>query len=141
MNRCPHCSGTGYQPKRPKSAVRKRPQFHLNSYIYVDANDETNSVEAEADGNNKQIVHPNANRPECICHRPKHGYVCDRCHQYFHGRLAEICPRHKSEIYLMDFQRCPYCAAPNSMIQIAKFTSKEICKFENAELPGGDEGL
>ncbi|XP_046867296.1 uncharacterized protein CG13380-like [Drosophila willistoni] len=124
MNRCPHCFGTGKELKRNKSTVNKRLDRCLNGSKCLGPNDETDSVE-----------------PDCICHRPQHAYECDRCHQFFHGRLTETCPQHKSEIYLMDFQCCPYCAAPKSMIQIAKFTWEQICKFENAELPGGDEGL
>ncbi|EDW72604.1 uncharacterized protein Dwil_GK20623 [Drosophila willistoni] len=76
----------------------------------------------------------------CICYRKKKAYECGRCHQYFYGRVCEICPIHK-EIFLMDFQRCPYCAAPIEQIKDAPMSWDEIRKMEDAELPNADEGL
>ncbi|XP_016975124.1 uncharacterized protein CG13380 [Drosophila rhopaloa] len=71
----------------------------------------------------------------CICMRPHTAYECDRCHQYIHGRIAEVCEKHPAEFFLMDLRSCPYCKAPVDMIKKAPISWEDIRKIEDADLP------
>ncbi|EDW94601.1 uncharacterized protein CG13380 [Drosophila yakuba] len=71
----------------------------------------------------------------CICMRSNTAYECDRCHQYFYGRLSEICEKHPQEFFLMDNRSCPFCNAPIEMIKKSPISWETIRKIEDAELP------
>ncbi|EDX10968.1 uncharacterized protein Dsimw501_GD12337 [Drosophila simulans] len=71
----------------------------------------------------------------CICMRPNTAYECERCHQYFYGRLFQICEQHPRDFFLMDKRSCPFCNAPIEMIKKSPISWKTIRKIEEAELP------
>ncbi|XP_017089483.2 uncharacterized protein CG13380-like [Drosophila bipectinata] len=53
----------------------------------------------------------------CICKRPSKSFKCGGCLKFFKGRIADTCPRHPTETFLMDFRMCPYCSGPVDMIK------------------------
>ncbi|XP_017071991.1 uncharacterized protein CG13380 [Drosophila eugracilis] len=71
----------------------------------------------------------------CICMRKHTAFECDRCHQYFYGRISEICEKHPHDFFLMDIRSCPYCKAPIEMIKKSQISWDAIRKIEEAELP------
>ncbi|EDV51855.1 uncharacterized protein CG13380 [Drosophila erecta] len=75
----------------------------------------------------------------CICLRSSTAYECDRCHQYFYGRLSEICEEHPQEFYLMDKRGCPFCNAPLELIKKSPISRETILKIEEAELPSDED--
>ncbi|XP_017058880.1 uncharacterized protein CG13380 [Drosophila ficusphila] len=75
----------------------------------------------------------------CICQRAPTAYECDRCHQYFYGRISEICEKHPHELFLMDLRGCPCCMAPIQLIKKAPISWEAIRKFEDGDLPSDDD--
>ncbi|KAH8334778.1 hypothetical protein KR074_000674 [Drosophila pseudoananassae] len=86
-----------------------------------------------------EIPVQNQSSIQCICTRTPIPYECGRCYQFIHGRLAEVCVKHPSEAFLMDFQRCPYCLAPTSLIKPSNLTLEQIRNIEDAVLPDDDD--
>ncbi|KAH8328025.1 hypothetical protein KR067_003069 [Drosophila pandora] len=132
--------GVTYRPKEPNFFART-PSTEMGKKYESDLNNnlatrvDMNLAANQSEELNSEVM----GRKRCICMRPSIAYECGRCHQLFHGRLAEICEKHPSEAFLMDFQQCPYCVAPISLIKPSNLSWEQICKFEEAPLPADDD--
>lgn len=77
---------------------------------------------------------------QCICMRPLIANECGRCHQFIHGRLAQICYKHPLKAFIPgDILKCPYCKASTLMIKPSHLTWEQIRKFEEAPLPDDND--
>nr|NP_001034030.1 uncharacterized protein Dmel_CG13380, isoform B [Drosophila melanogaster]NP_001262016.1 uncharacterized protein Dmel_CG13380, isoform C [Drosophila melanogaster]NP_001287105.1 uncharacterized protein Dmel_CG13380, isoform D [Drosophila melanogaster]Q9VVR0.2 RecName: Full=Uncharacterized protein CG13380 [Drosophila melanogaster]AAF49250.2 uncharacterized protein Dmel_CG13380, isoform B [Drosophila melanogaster]AGB94709.1 uncharacterized protein Dmel_CG13380, isoform C [Drosophila melanogaste len=131
--------------KRPSKAFNRKPPTKLES-----EEEEYHKFERglhisdlgpklkETDGQPKlkfELADDYKSSKHCICMRSNTAYECERCHQYFYGRLAQICDLHPNEFFLMDFRNCPFCKAPIEMIKKSPISWETIRKIEEAELP------
>ncbi|KAH8261670.1 hypothetical protein KR044_013059 [Drosophila immigrans] len=72
---------------------------------------------------------------KCICDRPQKVFECGCCHHYFRGRIRLQCKVHPMDVFLMDFQSCPYCFAATNYVKESLLTWSQIRQMEDAKLP------
>lgn len=93
--------GVTYRPKEPKAFVRT-PLTEMGKKSESDLNNNlATRVDMSLAANQSQelkceVPVETMGRKPCICMRPSIAYECGRCHQLFHGRVAEICDKHPS---------------------------------------------
>ncbi|XP_017101579.2 uncharacterized protein CG13380 isoform X1 [Drosophila bipectinata] len=140
-----------YSPPRGVATASNAPKAHAQTEMVKEADGEINNNLATIMDMNRpasprllqevtcEIPFENQHSPKCICNRTPIPYECGRCYQFIHGRLAEVCDKHPHEVFLMDFQQCPYCLAPVSLIKPSNLTLEQIRNIEEAVLPDDDD--
>ncbi|XP_062131844.1 uncharacterized protein CG13380 isoform X1 [Drosophila sulfurigaster albostrigata] len=76
---------------------------------------------------------------KCICDRPQKVFECGNCHHYFRGRIRLQCKVHPQDVFLMDFQTCPYCFAAAVYAKESVLTWSQIREMEEAKLPNDSD--
>ncbi|KAH8405032.1 hypothetical protein KR222_005091 [Zaprionus bogoriensis] len=76
---------------------------------------------------------------KCICDRPHQAFECQRCRQYFYGRIAVQCMVHPLDSFLMDFRHCPFCLVTPADVKESPLSWQQIRQMEDAQLPNDSD--